>query len=104
MKRIHSARRLFRLLLARFSGTTVFLRRQIFEGDDVQGIYVCNITVRVEDRETLTANENKPGMRNGVFVAIGSSDAKGSKTPRHPTADSLDIHTKTLAFECEASI
>jgi len=95
--RIQQARRLFRLLLTRFGGTTVSLRRQIFESDDVQGIYVCDFTVRVEYRETLTDNENKFGMRNRVFVPIGSSDAKRPKPPRQPTADSLNIHSKTLA-------
>jgi hypothetical protein len=69
----------------------------------VQGIYVCDFTVRVEHRETLTANENKFGMRNRVFVPIGSSDAKRPKTPRHTTANPLNIHTKTLAFDCRVS-
>jgi hypothetical protein len=32
-------------------------------------------------------------------VSIGSSDIKRPKTPRQPTADSLNIHMKTLAID-----
>lgn len=77
--------------------------REVFEGDDVEGVEGDDFAVGVEDSDGSRPDEDPFGVLDGVFAAIGGAHHEGLEAAAGDSLlDALDVHGRSITGAARA--
>src|SRR5437868_9679286 len=76
--------------------SAISLRGKVFNCDNVDGVPGCDLSVFVQNRKTMSSDQNKFRMRHCVLASVGSAQQKRAKSPAQPLPNTIHSHAETL--------